>query len=119
MPILILSIVTSLAGQILLKKGTLDDAFGFDASQPVRSAIQFLLNPYFIGWIASAGVSAVLWIMVVARFDLSFAHPFSQAAIYVLLLIVSNWMFGETISGTRWAGVLLISVGVFLTYRSN
>lgn len=119
MAILLLSIVTSLAGQILLKRGTMDQRFGFDTSHPVQAVIGFLFNPYFMGWIASAGISAVLWVMVVARLDISFAHPFSQGVIYILLLIVSNWMFGETVSASRWAGILLMSAGLFLAYRST
>ena len=119
MVILMLSVVTSLAGQVLLKQGTLQESFSFDVARPVESALNIFLNPYLIGWVAFSGVAAVLWVVVVSRLPLGFAYPFSLTISYVFLLLISNWLFGEQMSFTRWAGVVLMSVGLFLAYESN
>ena len=119
MAILMLSVVTSLAGQVLLKQGTLQESFSFDFARPVHSALAISSNPYLIGWVALSGVAAVLWVAVVSRLPLGFAYPFSLTISYVFLLLVSIWLFGEQVSLTRWAGVALMSVGLFLAYESS
>ena len=117
MVILMLSVVTSLVGQVLLKQGTLQESFSFDFARPVQLALAISLNPYLVGWVAFSGVSAVLWVVVVSRLPLGFAYPFSLTISFLFLLLVSNWLFGEQISLTRWAGVILMSVGLFPRLR--
>ena len=119
MAILMLSVVTSLAGQVLLKQGTLQASFSFDFGRPVQSALAISSNPYLIGWVVFSGMAAVLWVVVVARLPLGFAYPFSLTISYVFLLLISSWLFGEQMSFTRWAGVIMMSVGLFLAYESS
>ena len=116
--IFLLSIVAGLAGQLLLKKGTAAGPTSFDASKPAWSAIQVLLNPYILSWIFFAGISAATWIIVVSKYELSFAYPVAMTMSYVLLLVLCRWFFGEMISTVRWIGILLMAAGLFLAYRS-
>jgi multidrug transporter EmrE-like cation transporter len=116
--VLLLSIFFGIAGQLLLKKGTLNNRIHFDASQWLQSAISLVLNPYLLSWIFLAGVSAALWIFVVSKFELSFAYPVSMTLSYMLILLLSWWLFNENMTATRWIGVALMCAGVIMAYRS-
>ncbi len=54
------------------------------------------------------------WMLCLASLDLSYAYPFTGLN-YVLVLLASWLLFGETISAGRLAGVALICLGVVLT----
>lgn len=116
--IFLISILTTIAGQILLKKATASQAVSFDASRLFASLIALATNPYLIGWILSSGVSATLWIVVVSRFELSFAFPVSTSLTYILILVLSWWLFGEQLSLIRCLGIGLMCIGIFMASQS-
>jgi drug/metabolite transporter (DMT)-like permease len=64
--------------------------------------------------LTSAVVAAVAWTMAVSRSELSIAYPFMGLAI-VLVLALSPICFGESIPWTRWCGVIIVCVGIWLT----
>lgn len=115
---LLLSILFGIVGQLLLKKATLTKRISFDATQLTQSLMSLALNPYLLSWIFLAGISAALWIFVVSKLELSFAYPVSMTLSYLLILVLSWWLFGENMSITRWIGVVLMCAGVLLAYRS-
>ncbi|MCI0696927.1 transporter [candidate division KSB1 bacterium] len=115
---LLLSILFGIVGQLLLKKATLSKRIGFDATHLTQSIMSLVLNPYLLSWIFLAGISAALWIFVVSKLELSFAYPVSMTLSYMLILVLSWWLFNENMSITRWLGVALMCVGLFLAYRS-
>lgn len=48
--------------------------------------------------------------------DLSYVIP-ATALGYVVLALLSEWLLGETVTLTRWAGILLVGGGVFFLAR--
>ena len=112
--VFLLSMVTTIIGQLLLKKATLNQSLSFNPSQLLTTFFSLALNPYVLGWILSAGISAALWIFVLSRFELSFAFPVSTTLTFILILISSWWLFGEQMSMIRWIGIGLMCVGIFL-----
>lgn len=116
--IFLISILTTIAGQILLKKATTAQAVSFDASRLFSSLVTFATNPYLLGWILSSGISATLWIVVLSRFELSFAFPVSTSLSYILILVLSWWLFGEQLSLVRWLGIGLMCIGIFMASQS-
>jgi uncharacterized membrane protein len=70
-------------------------------------------NRYIIGSVACAAVSFFAFLRLVAVADLSFSVP-ATAASFVLETILAKYMLREHISGTRWAGALLVTAGVGL-----
>jgi len=112
--VFLLSMVTTIIGQLLLKKATLNQSLSFNPSQLLTTFFSLALNPYVLGWILSAGISAALWIFVLSRFELSFAFPVSTTLTFILNLISSWWLFGEQMSMIRWIGIGLMCVGIFL-----
>jgi drug/metabolite transporter (DMT)-like permease len=59
----------------------------------------------------------VLWMIselaLLSRADLSFVLPVTSAA-YVLIAVVGHFVLQERISGTRWAGIAVITLGVIM-----
>ena len=66
---------------------------------------------------AMYGLSAVSWLIVLSRLDLSTAYPF-LALNFVLIALVGRFVLGEDISLARWAGLLLICIGIVVVARS-
>ncbi|MEB3198217.1 MAG: EamA family transporter [Candidatus Sericytochromatia bacterium] len=117
--LILTSILLSVAGQYVLKVGArqLGQVGVEDAGRATAIAWAAATNPYLIGGLAFYALGAVTWIMVLTRVPLSWAYPI-LALNQVLILLVAATFLGETVSLTRWGGVLLIITGVFLVSRS-
>lgn len=117
--IFLFSVLLTIAGQLLLKKGTLIQGnLSLNPQQLWVTVWKMITNPYLVSWVAFAGASAFLWIIVVSEFDLSFAFPVSLSMTYVLIALGSWWLFGETLPPARIAGILVMCLGIFLVYKS-
>lgn len=70
------------------------------------------------GWIAATGAlhAAYFWSLAnaYARADLSVTYPLARGLGPTLVLIVSVWLVGESVSPTGLAGVLTVVVGIYL-----
>lgn len=77
-----------------------------------------LSTPRF--WMAISGMATFffIWTSILAYADLTFVLPFT-ALTYVLNAILAPLMLNETVTPTRWAGVLLIAAGVALVGLSE
>ena len=63
------------------------------------------------------GLSAVCWLWVLSRAQLSFAYPLLSLS-FPIVVILSTIFFAEVISPVRWIGVGLIVIGVSLISRT-
>ena len=116
--IAIVSIALSVAAQFSLKAGmssveikaVLAHTLGF------RSLIGILTDKYvFLGFLLY-GLGAIVWLGVLSKWDVSKAYPL--VGIGFVFTFVIGFMVGESVTLTRFAGVALICVGVFLVGRS-
>ncbi len=114
MPLILLSVLCAITAQILFKHGAiaLPRGTGF---WPFIAAIAES-NWVWLG-IASYGISAVAWLTVLARVDLSFAFPmlslgFVFAAIYARVFLL------ESLAWNRSLGIALVIAGVILIAAS-
>ena len=114
--ILATSILLAVAGQLLMKKGML--VFGtFPVRQLLYKIIPIFLNPYVFVGLACFGASAVLWLVILSRLELSLVYPMVSVA-YILVALASWFFFKENVTLLRWLGILVIVMGVFLISRS-
>lgn len=74
-------------------------------------------NPFVIAGLAIMFAAAVLWLRVISREPLSWAYPMLALG-YIPLLISSHQVLGETVSPARWAGVIVIILGVTIVART-
>ncbi len=79
--------------------------------------ITLFTNPYVLFALGLYAISVLLWLVVLSRVPLSYAYPMVSLS-YVLVILASKWILGESISWIRWVGVLLICLGVALIARS-
>lgn len=114
--ILGISILLAVVGQLLMKKGMF--LFGtFPVSQLLYKIIPMFLNPYVFFGLACFGISAIFWLVVLSRLELSLVYPMVSVA-YILVALASWFFFKENVTLVRWLGILVIVLGVFLISRS-
>ncbi len=114
--IMAISISLAIAGQMLMKRGMM--AFGtFPVSQLLTKVIPMFLNPWVFVGLFCFGLSSVFWLVVLSRLPLSLVYPMVSIG-YIIVALLSIVFFQETISLIRWAGIIVIVLGVFLISRS-
>jgi multidrug transporter EmrE-like cation transporter len=79
---------------------------------------KFMDVPYIFVSFGLYGLSAILWLQVLSKLDLSVAFPMVSLT-YVGTLFVGRFFFGEPVNLPRIFGVLLICSGVFFVIRSQ
>lgn len=113
--ILIVSVAFATAGQLTLKAamesiGRIGSAQVSDAGQTLMRALKEPL--LWIGLILF-GVSALFWLVVLSRVDLSLAYPFVGIS-YVVIVALARFIFNEQVPTLRWIGVSVIAIGIAL-----
>jgi multidrug transporter EmrE-like cation transporter len=112
--LILVSVLLGAAGQVLLKMG----AVKLGPSADLLSLLgRIVTNPHILGGFALYGVASVLWIAVLSRAPLSLAYPMLSLG-YVIVLLASAYVFGETIPTVRVAGIAAIVVGLVLVSSS-
>ena len=103
---LLLKAGTNVLGVITLTRETWLDTFARMATQG-----------YFVLGAACYAVSIVVWILGLSRVPVSIAYPLLSVG-YIINAIAAHYLFGESVTLTRWLGIGFIIVGVWLVARS-
>src|SRR5688572_26943726 len=108
--LLLVTALLLLASQLLLKQGaTSSGPLSLTSLAQLGSLIQQILtSPTLLLGYGLSGVTALMWLVVLSRLDLSYAVPLFTAIYYVLLLVTSALVLREAITPWRWGGALLI-----------
>jgi multidrug transporter EmrE-like cation transporter len=77
-----------------------------------------LTSPLVLAGLALYAFGALVWLLVLARAELSFAYPFVGLG-FVMTLALGKFALGEDVSLARVAGTLLVVAGVVLIARGN
>jgi multidrug transporter EmrE-like cation transporter len=114
----LISILLSVGAQFALKAGMVGRAVGEPdgGALPIKLLAALSTQPAILFGFALYGLGALVWLLVLAQWDVSKAYPLVGAG-FILTTIVGYCM-GEQLSTVRVAGVLLICVGVVLVGRS-
>jgi len=117
--LVIVSVLLSSAAQILLKAGMAAPSVSGLAEAGSRwiYLVTALTHPMVLAGLAAYGASAIVWLLVLARLDLSMAYPFVALG-FVLTALLAWWIHGEVINGSRWLGIGIIAFGVIIIARS-
>lgn len=95
---------------------------GAKAGAPVQfmnSKLHFNITPYTIIGVFLYGVSFLLYIYLISKFDLGYIIPLTTAFVYVLIFAASFILFKEVFTVFKVIGIALIVVGlVFLNVKS-
>ncbi|SHE23501.1 EamA family transporter [methanotrophic endosymbiont of Bathymodiolus puteoserpentis (Logatchev)] len=88
-----------------------------EAWDKVYFLAKLFLDPFLLSGFASTIIAAIFWIAAMTKFDISYAYPFMSAA-FVLVLVLSAWLFKEPISLNKILGMVFIVIGIIITSRS-
>lgn len=108
-------VLADTAGDILLTLG-LRQVGEVSLSAPgqwARIAAKLAVNPRFISALACMTLHFIGFLVLLARTDLSFAFP-ATCLVYAVGTIGARFILRERISAHRWAGTMLVCVGVAL-----
>lgn len=109
------SICLSVAAQFLFKAGARQLSAARDGGLGAL-AQAVAVNPWILAGFLLYGIGAIVWLAVLARWDVSKAYPLVGAG-FVLTLAVGVAL-GESVTALRLAGVMCICLGVVLVSRT-
>jgi drug/metabolite transporter (DMT)-like permease len=116
----LLCVLLSASAQIALKRGV--------SSAPVQALLkgegatpEFILHaafaPLVILGLALYVLSTLLWLLVLAKADVSYAYPFVSLG-FVVITLYAHFVMSEPLSALKMSGIAFIVVGVFCVARS-
>lgn len=107
-------IIFSLIGEFLLKMSVDGLPIGFD----VASLFLIVSTPTIVMGIFFIFTSALLWIVGMSKFQLSFMYPFLSLN-YVIIIVGSEFILKENVQLNRYLSILLIIIGLVIISRSQ
>ena len=117
-PMILFTVFTNALAQLLLKQGMVATGqFAFNVQGVATAFPRLVMNPFLVLGMGAFVISMASHLLVLSRVELSFAYPFLSLA-YVVVLLASHVLFGETLNTFRVAGVALICVGTVLISKS-
>lgn len=119
LPLIVFGVLLNAVAQLALKQGTRQIGyFAFRLQNFGRVFPAFAFNPYILLGLACYVVSVVVWLLVLSRVEVSFAYPFLSIG-YIVTALAGWFLFNESVGTTRWAGIVVICLGVWLVTRSG
>lgn len=120
--LILISVSLSAGSQVLLKYGMTSErvskALGAPNASPLDIGMAVFLSPLVLSGLFSFGLSALLWLFVLARTPLSSAYPFVSLGIVVTVL-AGFYLFDESMTPFKIIGTVLIVSGIILVAKSQ
>ena len=112
------TILFTVYGQLILKwRISTFGSLPIDFIDKVFFLLKLLFDPFIFSGFASAFIASFFWMATMTKFELSYAYPFMSGA-FVLVFLFSIFLFHESITFYKIAGLLLIILGIFISSRS-
>ena len=108
--LIVLYVIFAVGGSTLIKYGTLPKIQSLLTIPFVNVNISLIA----ILGIISYGLSFLLYIFLLSKFDLSFISPVTVGIVYVLLMITALIIFGEQFSVIKVIGCAIILAGILM-----
>jgi len=115
--ILIIPIFTAAIAQLLFKKGISGLGMGnldFSISGILSLIPRILQSGWLISGMILFGISFVVYLFALAKFQLNIAYPIFVSAGIILIATASWFLFKETLSWPQVFGIVAIIFGIFL-----
>ena len=112
------SVLMSAVAQIVLKGGmsSANVSHGLASASKMHAAVVVGTNPWVLCGLALYFLSAIVWLFVLARVDVSIAYPFVGMGFLVTMLLA--WLIhGEPFTLAKLLGTSLIAAGVVVLAR--
>lgn len=106
------SILLGAGGQLLLRRGV-----GVGAAQTSARSASYWRGIVLSPWVWAYGFSLVgamaLWLVAIAHTPISYAYPLLSSG-YIFVALLSRAFLGEKVGPSRWAAIVVLSLGVVL-----
>jgi multidrug transporter EmrE-like cation transporter len=118
--LVLFSVLLSSGSQILLKYGMTRPAMKIALADkmPLISLQAIATSPAVLMGMACFGLSAVVWLFVLAKIPLSTAYPFVALGIAITVL-GGRFLFLEPVSTLKMVGIALVITGVLCVGNSG
>lgn len=113
--LIVFAVCCSALAQVALKHGMARESVqaALAAGGAERVALAVLGSPGVWLGLVVYGLSAVLWLFVLARVDLSVAYSFVSLG-FLLVMALGAILFGEPITWMKVLGTMLVALGIWL-----
>lgn len=109
-----ITIVLTVYGQLILKwRLNHFDNLPTLLSEKLLFLVKAVFDPYIFSSFFSAFLASLFWMAALKEFELSKAYPMMSIS-FVLVLILSYFLFNESLSVLKVVGTLLVLAGVIL-----
>lgn len=116
--LILFTVTTNAAAQIMLKRGMLQlGPLAMAESGVIGTAFSILFQPWVFLGLCTFVISMASHLIVLSKVQLSFAYPFLSLA-YVMVAAYAFFIFGEDVGVLRMAGIALIVGGTILISMS-
>lgn len=118
--VMLIAVIAGTIGDLLLARGMkeLGDISAMNLRQIMNVSLQALTSPKLVLGTAMLAIFFFLWLAVLSWEDLSVALPM-QALNYILVAFLSQYFLHEVVSPLRWAGTVLVAIGVIMITKSG
>jgi len=103
-------------GQLFEKKGMME--VGVISNLPslfsLNTLLKIITNWNVLAGIGCSALGLVLWLIILSNFEVSYVYPMLGGMCYIVLTLLAHFVLGESVSITRWFGILIIAIGCFL-----
>jgi len=113
--LIVLTVLINTTGQFMVKTGV--NRVGAVSLLDVHAIIRALTSWLVLGGFVVYFLSALVWISILSRAELSWAFPILSLS-YVLTALLSPVFINESFSAQRFIGTLVICLGVFIIYKT-
>jgi len=113
--LILFSVACSSIAQLALKMGMSNPVITqiLDKGEWKQIAFAIGLNPWVISGLSLYFFGALIWLLVLARVELSFAYPFVGLG-FIMTMLLGRFVLGDDLSLQRILGTLIIVTGVLL-----
>ena len=109
------TIATSVYSQMIMKWRISGRFAGLKIPEGVWPKIVTLFtvifDPFIFSGLVATFVSGLCWMATMSKLEIGYAYPFTSLG-FVLVVLLSGFLFGESLNPCRIWGVILIVVGI-------
>lgn len=117
-PVILGTVLLVITGQLLLKSGMTVANVRAGERRDFGRLARAAFNWRVVAGFAVYGVSALAWIVVLSRAELTFAFPFLGLG-YTGVVLGAVLLLGERPGRMQWAGIAIVVAGVTLVAMSG
>lgn len=118
LPLILAGVLLNAFAQLALKQGMRTIGhFAFQLENAPRIVLAVSSSPFILSGLVCYVISVLIWLLVLSRVEVSYAYPLLSFG-YIVTALAGQFFFNETIGLTRWSGIVVICLGVWLITRT-